>query len=102
MLKLVVSHQILRLCSVSIYVLVLTMSDSLVSSWNVAHQAPLSMEFQRQEYLGRWSFPSPEDLAYPGIEPGSLHLLHQQADSLPLAPPGKTHVSAQSYALIFI
>ena len=41
MLKLVVSHQILCLCSVSIYVLVLTMSDSLVSSWNVAHQAPL-------------------------------------------------------------
>ena len=46
------------------------MFDS-VTSQAVAHQAPLSMEFSRQE---RWSglpFPSPEDLPDPGIEPGS-------------------------------
>ena len=38
----------------------------------VAHQAPLSMGFSRQEYWSRWSFPSPRDFLNPGIEPGSL------------------------------
>ena len=46
----------------------------------VAHQAPLSMEFSRQEYWSGLPFPSPEALPYPGIEPGSPTL---QADSLP-------------------
>ena len=35
-------------------------------------------------------FPSPGDLPYPGIEPLSLCLLHWQAGSSPLAPPGKS------------
>ena len=35
--------------------------------------------------------PPPEDLPNPGIEPVSLCLLHWQAGSLPLAPPGKPH-----------
>ena len=30
-----------------------------------------SMEFSRPEYWSRWSFPSSEDLPYPGIKPGS-------------------------------
>ena len=49
--------------------------------WTVAHQAPLSMEFSRQEY---WSglFPSPGDLPNPGIETKSPVL---QADSLQLS-----------------
>ena len=38
------------------------------------------MEFSRQEYWSGLSFPSPEDLPDPGIEPGSATL---QADSLP-------------------
>ena len=50
----------------------------------VAHQAPRSMEFSRQEYCSRLPFPSPGDLAKPGIEPGSPTL---QADSLPPVPP---------------
>ena len=38
--------------------------------WTIAHQAPLSMGFSRQEY---WSgCPPPEDLPKPGIEPTSL------------------------------
>ena len=37
----------------------------------VAHQALLSMKFPRQEYWSRLSFPTPEDLPNPGIEPGS-------------------------------
>ena len=47
--------------------------------WTVAHQAPLSMEFSRQEYWSRLPFPSPGDLPNPGIEPRSPAL---QADHL--------------------
>ena len=61
-------------------------SDSLRShGLYVARQAPLSMEFSRQEYWCGMPFPSPGDLPDPGIEPGSPVL---QADSLPSAPPG--------------
>ena len=37
----------------------------------IAHQAPLSMGFPRQEYWGRLPFPSPGDLPDPGMEPTS-------------------------------
>ena len=54
--------------------------------WAVAYQAPLSMEFSRQEYWSGLPFPSPGDLLNPGIEPGSPAL---KADALPSEPPGK-------------
>ena len=57
--------------------------------WTVAHQAPLSMGFSRQEYWGGLPFPSPGDLPKPGIEPRS-HAL--QADALSSEPPGKPHI----------
>ena len=38
----------------------------------VAHQAPLSMEFSRQEYWRGLPCPPPGDLSDPGIEPMSL------------------------------
>ena len=47
--------------------------------WTIACQAPLSMEFSRQEYWSRLPFPSPGDLSDPEIKPGSPAL---QADSL--------------------
>ena len=40
--------------------------------WTVAHQAPLSMEFFRQEYWSGLPFPPPGDLPNPGIEPKCL------------------------------
>ena len=46
------------------------MSDS-VTSWTVAHPAPLSMGFFRQEYWSELPFPIPGDLPDPGIEPKS-------------------------------
>ena len=49
-----------------------------VIPWAVAHQAPQSMEFSRQEYWSRLPFPSAGDLPDPGIEPRSPAL---QADS---------------------
>ena len=39
--------------------------------WTVAYQAPLYMGFSRQEYWSGVPFPSPGDIANPGIEPGS-------------------------------
>ena len=53
--------------------------------WTVAHQAPPSMGFSRQEYWRGLPFPSPGDLPDSGIEPGSPSL---QADALPSKPPG--------------
>ena len=58
-----------------------------MTRWTVAHQAPLSVEFSRQEYRSGLPFPSPGDLPDPGVEPGCRTL---QADSLPTKPPAKT------------
>ena len=63
-----------------------------VTLWTVAHQAPLSVRFSRQEYWSRVPFPIPADLPNPGIKPVSLCLLHCLVDSLPLAPPGKPYL----------
>ena len=53
--------------------------------WTVAHQAPPSMEFSRQEYWSGLPFPSPGYLPNPGIEPRSPEF---QADALLSEPPG--------------
>ena len=53
---------------------------TLATPWTVAHQAPLSVGFSRQEYWSGLPFPSPGDLPNPGIKPGSPPL---KADSLP-------------------
>ena len=65
------------------------------TQWNVAYQAPLSMEFSRQEYWSGLPFPSPGDLPNPGIKPGSPLL---QADTLPSEPPGKPRVQGGTQA----
>ena len=60
-----------------------------VIPWTVAYQAPLSLEFSRQEYWRGLPFPSPGDLPNPGVEPRSPAL---QADALPSEPPGKAYI----------
>ena len=70
------------------------MSDSFATPWTVAHKAPLSMGFPRQEF---WSeLPCPGDLPDPGIEPWSPAL---QADSLPIEPPWKPQESPREAAV---
>ena len=54
--------------------------------WTIAHWAPLSMGFSRQEYWSGLTIPFSRDLPNPGIEPRSPAL---QVDSLPSEPPGK-------------
>ena len=56
-----------------------------VTPWTVAHQAPPSMGFSRQEYWSGLPFPSLGDLPNPGIKPRSPAL---QADALTSEPPG--------------
>ena len=50
------------------YVCAYGQSCLIVTPWTVAHEAPLSMEFSRQEYWSEFTFPTPGDLANPGIE----------------------------------
>ena len=52
----------------------------------MAHEAPLSVEFSRQEYWSGYPFPSLGGLPNPGIESRSPAL---QVDSLPSKPLGK-------------
>ena len=72
----------------TVRVLGLSLTHLFVTPWTVAHQDPLSMEFSRQENWSGLPFPAPGDLPDLGIEPAALPS-HWQADSLPLAPPGK-------------
>ena len=67
-------------------VLITQSCPTLETPWTVACQAPLSMEFSRQEYCSGLLFPSPGDLPNPGIKPGPPAL---QVDCLPSEPPGK-------------
>ena len=50
------------------------MSESIAILWTVTCQAPLFMEFPRQEYWNGLPFPSPENLPNPGLELTSLSL----------------------------
>ena len=85
-----------------------------VTPWTVAHQAPpsmgfsrqehwsglplapLSMGFSRQEYWSGLPFPSPADLPDPGIKPRSP----SQADALTSEPPGKLTFKVRVLAIL--
>ena len=61
-----------------------------MTPWTIAHQAPLSLGFARQEYWGGLSCPPPGDLPDPGMEPTSPAL---QVDSLSLSYQGSPDVT---------
>ena len=63
-------------------------SDSVVTPWIVACQAPLSMEFPRQQSWSGLPFPSPGDLPDPGIEPISSSI---EGGFLTTEETGKPH-----------
>ena len=56
-------------------------ANSFAAPWTIAHQAPLSLGFPRQEYWSGLPFPSPGIL----IQGSNLCLVHWQAGSLPLS-----------------
>ena len=65
---------------------VLVRRVQLCDPMECSHQAPLSMEFPRQEYWSGMPLPSPGDLPDPGIELRSTAL---ETDGLPSEQPGK-------------
>ena len=72
------------------------MSESAIP-WTVACQAPLSMEFSRQEYWSGLTFPSPGDLPNPGIKPGSPELQVVAQTVKRLSTMQETHINASVY-----
>ena len=72
------------------------MSDSLATSWPIAHQAPQSMRFPRQEYWSGLPFSSLVGLPNPGIEPGSPALTGRFFTT---ETPGKRHNIASALCL---
>ena len=77
--------------------LVAKLCSTFATPWTIACQVPLSMGFSRQEYWSGLSFPSPGDLAHPGIEPSFLHfrellyhLSYKGSPYLPSASQGTT------------
>ena len=67
------------------------LSHSAVSD-SVAHQAPLSMRFSRQEYWSGWPVPPPGALRHPGIKPASPVSSALASDSFPLTHLGIPYV----------
>ena len=86
-------------------VCVLAQSVQLFATpWTVAHQAPLSMEYSRQECWSGLPFPPPGDLPDPGTDLVSLVSPALKTDSLPTAPPGKpmnTHYKERVYEILY-
>ena len=66
-MKVITIYQNVHVCVQS-----LSCVQLFVTLWTVAHQTPVFMEFPRQEYWSRLSFPSPGGLPDPGFEPVSL------------------------------
>ena len=67
--------------------------------WTVAHQAPLSIGFSRQEYWSGSPCPPPGDLPHPEIEPASPASPTLQADSLPTEPLEKPYCAIFPFKL---
>ena len=84
--------EFLAYCSLDIVLSHFSHVQLFVTPWTIAHQAPLSMGFSRQEYWSRLPFPPPGCLPNPGIEPASLMFPALQTGSLLLAPPGKPDI----------
>ena len=69
-------------------------SDS-VTPWSVAHQAPLSMGFSKQEYWSGLPCPPPGNLPNPGIETASPALAGGFFTTVPPVPPGTPRESSK-------
>ena len=75
------------------------LSDFFGILWIVAHQAPLSMGFPRQEYWSELPFPSARHLPDPEIEPVSPALA---GGFFPAEPPGSPQCLSSSVSLTLL
>ena len=81
------------------------MSDSFVTPWTVAQQAPLPIEFSRQGYWSEMPFPTLGALPNPGIESMSLASPALAGDSLALHHLGNPiykYLFTYKYTIIYI
>ena len=89
----VLEYQDIEACSLSPtrdgHACVLIHLQLFVTLWTAAHQAPLSMEFSRQESWSRLPFPAPGDLPDPGTEPTSPVSSALAGRFFTTEPPGK-------------
>ena len=67
---------------------VLSCVQLFVTPWTVAYQAPLSMEFSRQENWNGLPWPPPGDLLDPGIKPISFACPSLAGTFFITVPPG--------------
>ena len=72
----------------SCVVLLFSCVQHFSTPWTVAHQAPLSMGFSRQEYWSGFPFPPPGDLPDAGIETASQQKMGQRTKHI---SPKKTY-----------
>ena len=71
-----------------------------VTPWTIAHQAPLSMGFSRQEYCSGLSFSSPGEIPGPGMKPLSPMFYAFQTNSL--SHQGSPHKSPNLFKMKYI
>ena len=64
------------------------MSDSFVTPWTAAHQAPLSMGYSKEEFYAGLPFPPPGHLPDPETESASPAAPVSQADPVLLSHQG--------------
>ena len=83
------------------HVQLLSCIELFATPCTVAHQAPLSTEFPRQEYWSGLSFPPPGDLPDSGIEPVPLESPTLQVNSLPLGHLGSPPDLGQYESYLF-
>ena len=70
--------------------------------WSIAWQAPLSMEFFRQEYWNGLLFSSIRDPSDPGIEPVSSAFPALAGRFLTTEPPGKSKLCINTYMILLV
>ena len=90
--------------AVCMYECMLSRVWRFATPWAAACQAPLSMEFSRQEYWSGLPFPSPGDLPNPGIKPMASASSALAGRFFSTEPPGNskaTWVSWKSKNTIF-
>ena len=83
-----IEHAVCVYINTHICVLSLSHVPLFVTPRTVAHQAPLSMGFSRQEYWRGVPFPTPGDLPDPGVEPKSLSFPALAGRFFTTEPPG--------------
>ena len=89
------SLQIQNYCMFVLYVL--HCAQIFATPWTVAHQAPLSMGFSRQEYWSGSSFPPPGYLPNPEIKSASLMSPAWAGRLFTTAPPGKHYLQRSMF-----